>query len=76
MKYLRKFYEWLAVWSEVVYDYRKRNNIHHYYWIGINMDSLNFIIALMYFLKFDPKNFEVHPWTHAFGQLPMKNGNS
>ena len=31
MKYIRKFYEWLTVWSEVVYEYRKRNNIHHYY---------------------------------------------
>jgi len=31
MKIINKFYEWLAVWSEVVYDYRKRNNIHHYY---------------------------------------------
>jgi len=31
MKIINKFYEWLAVWSEVVYNYRKRNNIHHYY---------------------------------------------
>ena len=31
MKFINKFYEWLSVWSEVVYDYRKRNNIHHYY---------------------------------------------
>jgi hypothetical protein len=31
MKYIRKFYEWLEVWSEVIYEYRKRNNIHHYY---------------------------------------------
>ena len=58
MKYIRKFYEWLAVWSEIVYEYRKRNNIHHYYW---TMDLLNFIIVLRYFLRFDPKNFEVHP---------------
>jgi len=31
MKYIHKFYEWLEVWSEVIYEYRKRNNIHHYY---------------------------------------------
>ena len=31
MKYIRKFYEWLEVWGEVVYEYRKHNNIHHYY---------------------------------------------
>jgi hypothetical protein len=31
MKYIHKFYDWLAAWSEVVYAYRKHNNINHYY---------------------------------------------
>jgi len=31
MKYLNKFYDYLIVWAEAVYEYRKHNKIHHYY---------------------------------------------
>jgi hypothetical protein len=31
MKYVRKFYEFLVACGEVVYEYRKHNNVRHYY---------------------------------------------
>jgi hypothetical protein len=31
MKYIHKFYEFLVACGEVVYEYRKHNNIRHYY---------------------------------------------
>jgi hypothetical protein len=31
MKYVRKFYEFLVECGEVVYEYRKHNNVRHYY---------------------------------------------
>jgi hypothetical protein len=31
MKYINKFYEFLIACGEVVYEYRKHNNIRHYY---------------------------------------------
>jgi hypothetical protein len=31
MKYIRKFYEFLIVWTEAVHEYRKHNKQHYYY---------------------------------------------